>query len=217
MLKILQNRFVCNNEFLRLADESEMSLGKMMENMSIVAARHGNAAAPVLNGLTKYATKSVNANGFVHGGWDWMGPIVHGRRFEVDLLAEVPNLRTGSNVLFEVAKNGKVAKVQSDVDAFLGSTAWSIKRQGKTVDSWAASKSEAWLSAYMTKVRTGGTASADGSKILQESNTLVFVTGKGAASSAVKEKLVKIGSKTKPPLTVVFKEDLTLLPPPSIN
>lgn len=212
---ILQNRFVYDNHALRLTGEnvSEMSLGKMMENMSIVASRHGKVATPVLKGLTKYASKAVNRKGFVHQGWDWMGPIVHGRRFEIDLLADVSDLKTGSDVLFEIVRNGRVAKVMSDVDAFLGTAAWSIKRQGKTVDSWAGSQDEQWLSAYMEKVKSGGPIT--GKKLLPPSDTLVFVTGKGGASTAVKEKLERIGARHD--LAVIFKEDIPLLPPPPIN
>jgi hypothetical protein len=211
MLKILQNRHIYNNDALRLSNANEMSLGKLMENLSIVAARHGSAAGPVIKGLTKYATKSVNASGFIHQGWDWMGPIVHGRRFEIDLLAEVPDLKTGSDVLFETVRNGRVAKIVSDVDAFRGTAAWSIKRQGKTVDSWAGGQNDDWLLAYMQKVRDGN------GEDLQASTSLVFVTGKGGASTRVKERLERIGRECDPKINIVFEDKYTLKPPPAIE
>jgi hypothetical protein len=107
-------------------------------------------------------------------------------------------------------RNGRVAKVVSDVDAFRGTAAWSIKRQGKTVDSWAGSYDDSWMVAYMTKVKRGNGES------LQASDSLVFVTGKHAASAATKARLKRIGDSLDPPLTVTFKEDFPLLPPPAI-
>ena len=167
--------------------------------------------------LAKYADDAVNHLGEIsNGSWNWFGPIIHGRRAELEYLAKNADAKPGTHVTFEVVKSGTLAKIVSDVDAFKGGAAISIKRQGKTLDEWArpGNKRDEWLAAYMTKIKEGLTV--DGKVVLPSSNKMVFFTGKELPSEATQKRLKEIGEKIFGKNNVVF-DVLPILPPPAIN
>jgi hypothetical protein len=204
MLKILQAKWIYSPDALVTA-ANVMSLGKMMENMSIVAGRHKKNALPVIKGLTKYASGIADTDGYIHSGYDWFGAILHGRRAEIDRLAEVAGSKPGADVVFETVKDG--GKIVGDIDGSLGTTAWSIKRQGATLDRWVSGKKDPWLKAYLIKVKTGGGK-------LQPSQKLEFWTGGNPPSAATIERLTKLSEGLD--IEIDF-EPFNLLPPPAIN
>jgi hypothetical protein len=189
-----------------------MTLGELMENMATVAEKHGTNGMQVIKGLTKYADEAVDGAGNINSSyWDFFGPIIHGRRAEIEFLAKNADAVPGADVVFEVVNDG--AKRISDVDAFLNGAAVSIKRQGKTLDKWVKDRGEDWLKKYMTKVMTGGGK-------LPPSGQLIFRTGKELPSPETQKRLrdiVENSDYLKDSGFTVSFEVFEILPPPNIN
>jgi hypothetical protein len=219
MRKILQMKLIYDPTLLRAGTPaSVMTVGQIMEDMATVADRHGANGLQVIKGLAKYGDIAVDDLGkFSDSSWQFFGPIIHGRRAEIEFLAKNADALPGSNVAFEVVKKGNLAKIMSDVDAFRGAAAISIKRQGKTLDEWArpGNKSDEWLKKYMTKIKKGH-IDKNGNVVLPSSDKMVFLTDKELPSVATQNRLRKIGEPIFGRENVKF-EVITLLPPPAIN
>jgi hypothetical protein len=219
MRKILQMKLIYDPGGLRsvVQPAAVMTAGELMENIAKVADSHGADGLQVIKGLAKYADKAVDGSGNISNSyWEFFGPMIHGRRAEIEFLAKNTDAKPGTHVTFEVVKPDP--KITSDVDAFLGNAAVSIKRQGKTLDNWVngfgslrAEKSDEWLIKYMTKIKNG-----NGGGNLPPSQSLVFRTGKELPSAATQERLRKLAARVKGGFSISF-EKFDILPPPNIN
>jgi hypothetical protein len=129
--------------------------------------------------------------------------IGHGRRFEldyaVDQLRRNPGYKANRNVKFTADGRSYV----SDIDGSLGGVAFSLKRQGKTVDSWVSGKSDEFLAKWFIAVGK----KADGNKI-------EFIIGGGKVSEHTKARLDEIMAKLDNRYSYEIKHHPLKQPPP---
>ena len=105
MRKILQMKLIYDPGGLRsvVQPAAVMTAGELMENIAKVADSHGANGSQVIKGLAKYADGAVDSSGNISNSyWEFFGPIIHGRRAEIEYLAKHADAKPGANAVFEV-------------------------------------------------------------------------------------------------------------------